>query len=132
MGNDLIPDLNQTIVAAVQARVEAEMLKALSGDEVIASFVTAALQEQVPVTNDRYDRKTEPYVRNVLRKTIKEVTHQAVTRLIEEEMPSIETAIRKSLRRNIDSMTDGLVENLAKQAKGAYGIKIELRLPGDG
>ena len=122
-------DINQIIASAVNARVEAQVLAALSGDEVIGKLVTAALTEQVSATNDRYDSKKVPYLTKIVRDAIKEATAAALRRLIEEEMPVIEEEIRKALRRDIKGIAGQLAGQLTKEATRAYGVTVELKFP---
>lgn len=125
-------DLNQTIVSAVNARIEAEMMKALSGDETIATFVTAALRQKVEVKNARtYTTTSEPFLTNVLRNAIQEVTKAACKRLVEESMPDIEAEIAKALRRDVKRIASTLTESLSKAADKAYGfdVHLELKMP---
>lgn len=122
-------DLNATIASAVNARIEAEVMAALSGDEIIGRLVTAALQQKVG--EERYGRKQTTFLASVLNAAIKDATKAAVARLIEEERPLIEDEIRKALRRNVKTMADAIVGNLAEQASSAYGVSVELRIPGE-
>lgn len=120
-------DLNETIAAAVKARVEAEMMKALSGDETIASFVTAALQQNVQYELN-YRKVTEPYLTHVLRKTIQDATKAAVVALIAEEAPAIEAEIRKALKRETSSIAQALTRSLVDTAGKGYGFNVNLEL----
>lgn len=122
-------DINKIIASAVNARVEAAVLAALSGDEVIGKLVIAALSEQVPATNDRYDSKKTTYINRVLRDSIKEATADALRRVIAEELPTIEEEIRKELRRKVKQIAEGLATQLGEKAASAYGVKVELMLP---
>lgn len=122
-------DLNATIASAVNARIEAEVMAALSGDEIIGRFVTAALQQKVG--EERYGRKQKTFLAAALQEAIKNATKAALGRLIEEERPLIEEEIRKALRRNVKTMADAIVGNLADQASKAYGVSVELRIPGE-
>jgi uncharacterized protein (DUF885 family) len=122
-------DLNATIASAVNARIEAEVMAALSGDEVIARFVTAALQQKVG--DQRYGKQQRTFLAAALETAIKDATKAAVGRLIEEERPLIEDEIRKALRRNVKTMADSIVGNLADKASSAYGVRVELQLPGE-
>lgn len=122
-------DINQIIASAVNARVEAQVLAALSGDEVIGRLVTAALTEQVDATNDRYDHKKVPYLTKVLRDAIKAATAEAVQRLIAEELPAIEEEIRKALRRDVKKIAGQLANQLGEKAANSYGVKVELLFP---
>lgn len=120
-------DLNETIAAAVKARVEAEMMKALTGDETIATFVVAALQQNVQ-HEVNYRKVNEPYLTSVLRKTIQEMTKAAVVRLIAEEAPQIEAEIRKALKRETSSIAQALTRSLVDTAGKGYGFNVNLEL----
>ena len=125
-------DLNQIIVSAVNARVEAQVLAALSGDEVISKYVTAALSEKVLVNpNDRYSHDKERYLTHVLRAAIKDAAKAAVAKLIVEETPLIEEEIRKALRRDIRKIGETLAGTLAARAAEGYGVTVQLNMPGD-
>lgn len=122
-------DLNTVIVSAVNARVEAEMMKALSGDETIGRFVVAALRQNIEVQEPgTYHKHTEPFLRNVLRKAIQEATVAAVQRLVAEELPTIEEEVRKALRRDVKQIAETLTNSLARSAASPYGVKVDLSL----
>lgn len=130
MTADPAPDLNQIIVSAVNARIEAEVTKALSGDDVIGKLVTAALQQ--PVNTDSFRRdKTKTFLAVVLEKAIQEATKKAVTAVLAEEVESIEAAVRVALMTNVQGLAHQLVEGLSERAKQAYGVdvKIDLKMP---
>lgn len=101
-------DLNKTIAAAVNAKVEAGVLAALSGDDVIGRFVTAALSE-----------------------AIKAATAAACKRLVAEEMPAIEAAVLKELRKRLPGIAKDVAETVGKSMTG-YGLKIEFTHPNRG
>lgn len=133
MSNDPTLDLNATITAAVNARIEAEMMKALSGDATIGSFVTAALQQQVEVPKKvGYGTERVPFLRHVLCEAIRKATEDASRRLVEEEMGSIEDAVRKALRRDVGRIAETMSKSLADAAARAYGfnVTVDLRMPG--
>ena len=121
-------DLNKTIAAAVNAKVEAGVLAALSGDDVIGRFVTAALSEPV---RDNYGRRDETFIGYTVREAIKAATKAACVRIVEQEMPSIEEAVRKELRKRIGAIAQGMAENAGKSMTG-YGLKIEFVEPNRG
>lgn len=126
-------DLNATIVAAVNARIEAEMVAALSGDATIGAFVTAALRQTVDVKTGSYTTEKVPFLTVVLRKAIQDATEAAVRKLIAEELPTIEDEVRKALRRDVRGIAEGLTKTLADAATSAYGVKVNiaLRMPSD-
>jgi predicted nucleotide-binding protein (sugar kinase/HSP70/actin superfamily) len=121
-------DINATIAHAINARLEAEMLAALSGDETIAAFITAALQEPVKKDNDSYRHETEPYLHHVLRLALQEAAKSTVARFIEEEVVSIEDQVRKALRRNINQIAETLTKSLVDVAGKPYGVSVEINL----
>src|SRR5690606_27963440 len=109
---DLEKDLNTTIAAAVNARVEAAVMAALSGDELIGRYVSAALTE--PVAQDTYGRKpTKTYLTTVVTEAIQEATTAAVKELVEAERPKIVEEVKKALRRNLPEVADRLVDGLS-------------------
>lgn len=137
MGDEQVTlDLNATIVAAVNARIEAEVAKALSGDETIGRFVSAALQQTVTVKDRNSYRETqEPFLTNVLRNVIQSATKEAVQRFVADEIESIEEEVRKALRRDVKRIATTLSESLVKAAAKPYGVDVhlDLKLPrGDG
>ena len=127
-------DLNAVIANAVSARVQSEMLAALSGDETIGKFVTAALQQRMEVTDSRsYRTEMVPFLTVVLRDTIQNAAKEACKRLVADELPAIEEEIRKALRRNIAGIATAMAKDLGDKAASAYGINVnlELRMPGE-
>lgn len=127
--SDIVLDLDKTITAAVNARVEAEMMKALSGDETIGAFVTAALRQTIEVTaSNGYGKERVPFLTATLRNAIRAATKDAVQRFIAEEMESIESEVRKALRRNLASIADALTTNIVEGAKNGYGISVNLAI----
>lgn len=129
MSDELVLDLNQTITAAVNARIEAEVMKALSGDDTIGRFVTAALQQPVEVKDGRtYRTERVPFLTLTLRQAIQEATKAAVVRLVAEETPKIEDEIRKALRRDIPGIAAGLTEGVTKTVQRGYGINVDVAI----
>ena len=133
---DLTEDLNQTITAAVNARVEASILEAMSGDETIGRYVLAALQQPVP-QRDRYgntSRETQPYITTVLKAAIQKAAKEACERFVAEELGLIEDEVRKALRRDVKRIASSLTESLTKAAGKPYGfdVKLDLKMPSGG
>lgn len=125
-------DLNATITAAVNARVEAEMMKALSGDATIGAFVTAALAEKVDAKHDPYGRAPQiTYLSKVLRDAIQAATKAAVEKLISEEIDNLEAEVRKALRRDLRRIAETLTQSLVSAAGKPYGVNVsvELKMP---
>lgn len=118
-------DLNKTIAAAVNAKVEAGVLQALSSDDVLGRFVAAALNE--PVRRE-YGQGDENFVGRTVREAIKKATQEAAKRAMELEMPAIEEMVRKELRKRIGDISKGIAEQVVKSTTG-YGMRIEFLLP---
>jgi len=127
--DDVTLNLNETIAAAVKARVEVEVLKALSGDEVMGGFVALALQEIVEVKDpSTYNTRKVPFLTRTLEVAVQQATKAAVAKLIIEELPSIEDAVRKALKRNLGTIAATLSESLVKAAERPYGFDVDLSL----
>ena len=124
---DPTQDLNATIASAVNARIEAEVMKALSGDETISHFVAAAMQQPVELTKN-YRTEKVPFLRHVLTKAIQQATEQAVKKLIVEEVESIEAEVRKALRRDLATIASTLTKSLVDAAGTTYGVSVDLSL----
>ena len=127
---DLTADLNTTITAAVQARVEAAVAEALAGGELIGQMVQAALNQTVEVPSaNGYGKDRVPFLRSVLWKTIQQATADAVQRLLVDEQALIEAEVRKAFKRDAPEFAAQMVNNLVEQAKGAYGMRVQVVLP---
>ena len=121
-------DLNATIANAVNARIEAAVTAALSGDEVLGQYVAAALNQ--PITIDRDYRKIKTtYQQHTIRSSIQEATKNAITRVLVEDQELIEDEVRKALRRNLAAIASGIAGSLADHAKKGYGVQVTVRLP---
>jgi hypothetical protein len=127
---DVTPDLDAVITNAVNARIEAEVIKALSGDEVIGRLVMAALQQPVS-SNDFMRSKAKPFLTHVLEKAIQEATKSAVTKILAEEGDRIEQAVRGAILDNVYGFANQLVTGLKDRAGQAYGVdvKVDLKMP---
>ena len=124
--SNLESDLNATITSAINARIEAEVMSALSGDAVVGQFVAAALAQEVGETGYGRDRKKITFMHRTVSKAIQEITAALVLEVIESERETIEREIRKSLRSYIPNMAAGMVDALAGQAKHAsYRISVQ-------
>lgn len=119
-------DLDETITAAVNARVEAAMLEALSGDEVLGQYVTAALQEKV---ENRRTYRTEPYLTMVLKDAIREAAKDALKAVLVEDRERIEDEVRKAIRRDAPKIAQSMVGSLVDRAASTYGLRVELQFP---
>ena len=125
-------NLNETITAAVKAKVEGELIAALSGDAVIGAFVAAALNQKVTVKNAAgYGTTDVPFITKVLQDAIREQAKAALARLIAEEGVNIEAEVAKALRRDLKHIASSLTKSLVDAADKTYGIdvKIDLKMP---
>lgn len=124
-----IPDIDKTIVHAVNARIEAEVFAALAGDEAIGAYVAAALAQTVEVPSRRgYGKEQVPFMHTVLTSAIQTATAEAVRRVINDELPTIEAEVSKALRRNVRGIAEGLAVTLKDAADKAYGVTVNLDL----
>lgn len=123
-------DLNQVIIAAVNARIEASVAAALSGDDVIGKYVAAALNEPIEV-KDRsgYRTRKTSYLREVIDGAIREATKAAVSTVIAEEREAIERAVRAELRERTDALAVQLVGSAVAAVEKPYGVSIKLEYP---
>ena len=129
----LSTDLNATIANAVTARIEAEVTAALSGDEVIGKYVSAALQEPVEVKNNRtYRTEKVPYLRHTLNQAFRAMVKDALARVLEEERETIEAEIRKALKRESGAVAEKFTAALTERAAQSYGITVDVKIPGGG
>lgn len=131
MADEPIPSIDSTIAAAVNARIQAEVMQALAGDEVIGQFVASALQQPVEVKDPRrgsYATSQVPFLTAVLHKAIQDATKEAVARLITAEVATIEEAVRKALRRDITTIAKTLTDSLVVAADKTYGVNVDLTL----
>jgi hypothetical protein len=129
---DLTSDLNQTITAAVQARVEAAVMEALSGDEVVGQFVTAALTQKVKEDHYQSHRDQPTFLAHTLKKAIQGMTQEAVQAVIEEERPAILREVRKALKGKHEEIAQNLVGGMVDSASSPYRLKVDLTWPKDG
>lgn len=125
-------DLNETIRSAVNARIEAAVLEALSGDEAIGKMVVAALQQPIEVPNSRmYSKDKVPYLSHVLANAIRDATKSVVERLLLEEQELIEAEVRKCLRRQAPELASTMVGHIVDTASRSYGVQVSLRMPSE-
>jgi hypothetical protein len=123
-------DLNQVIVSAVQARIEAEVAAALSGDEMIGKYVAAALNQPIEVGRDSYSRgRRTTYLRETIDTAMREATKAVVTQVIAEEREAIERAVRAELRDRVDGLAVQLVNSAVESVEKPYGLSVTLQYP---
>ena len=123
--DDLEINLNETIAAAVKAKIDASVMEALAGDAVIAGFVTAALTE--PVQVDRFDRGKRPtYLEHVLKKAIQEATKEVVGKVIDQEKPKILAEVEKAIGRKTKAIAKATVDQMTERAQWRYGLDVDV------
>ena len=127
--SELVSDLDKTITSAVEARVEAEVLRALSTGDFVGRMVTAALQQPMKDPRDSYSREgPKAWIHWLLRDTIQSAAKSAVARLVEEANAQIEGEVRKALRRNLGSIAEALTQNITESSRNGYGVKVDIQL----
>lgn len=95
-------DLNAVIAGAVQARIETEVATALSGSELMAQYVGAALHQEIDVKDgSSYGKRRTTYLRETIDQAIREATKAAVARVLVEEASTIEAEVAKEIRRRM-------------------------------
>lgn len=126
---NLEADLNATIATAVRARIEAEVTKALAGDEVMSKYVAAALSSEIEVPADRgsYQKRKTTFLREAIDTAIKGATKAAIAKIVAEERAAIEAAVTTELRKNVKNIAAQLVNKVAETTESAYGVTVELK-----
>lgn len=128
MTNPIDSDLNQVIVSAVNARVEAAVAAAMSGDEVMGKYVAAALNQPVEIPDGTsYGKKRVPFLRNVINNAIRDAAKAAVTQVVTEQRPAIEAAVRASIAERLGDLANNLVDGLAKTSASPYSVNVALK-----
>lgn len=130
--SDITQDLNATITHAVQARIEAEVAKAFASDEFLASYITAALQQQIEIKEDYgYSRKKVSFLHHTLSEAVRMATKTAVAKWLATNSAQIEAEVEKALRRETKSIASALAQSLLNAADKTYGVdvKIDLKMP---
>lgn len=128
--SDVSSDLNQVIVSAVQARVEAEVAKALAGDEVVGRMVAAAMNQQVEVPGGRYGEK-RTFLKAVLDKTVQEATKAAVQEAIAGEADAIRAAVAAEVRKRSKEIAASFTDELVENVKKGWSISVAVNGPKD-
>ena len=117
-------DINQIISAAVNARVEAAVLEAMTSSNTMATFVQAALTRKVPSSG--YSRDEKPLLTHLLQTTIEEQTKAVVAEEISKNKEVIRAEVQKALSKSIGVITDSLVDGFVANAEGRYpSIKVQ-------
>lgn len=130
MSINLGPDLDATITAAVNARVEAAVLEALSGDQFIGQMVAKALNAEVEV-GGTYSRKKTTFMQATLNSTIQECVKVATAEAIAERKDEIKDAVRAALSDKIELIATSMADNMVEKASSPYGIRVEMQWPSE-
>lgn len=132
MSNDVNPNLDTIIAQAVEAKISAAVIQALSGDEVLGRYVTAALQQPVEINDGSYNKKKVPFLDHVIRTAMRKAVNAAVVELLEGEVENIKTQVAKQLRASSNTIAEQFVAQLAdKTIKNAYGLSVTLKFPNE-
>lgn len=129
---DTESNLDAIIANAVEAKIETAVATALAGDEMMGRYVTAALQQQVSATNDRYDREKTTFLNKVIADAVRAATKKAVEKYLIEEVELLETHVRKELKKATNTIAAELVKALSETAEKAYGVSVKLDIRGRG
>jgi hypothetical protein len=121
-------DLNEIVARAVTARVDAAVAQALSSDDVLGRYVTAALNQPVNVKVGYQDKKTT-FLHHTITKALQGAVTDAVKRLIVTEAENLERLVGAELRKQREGIAKQLVGSLLNAADQAYGIKVDLVYP---
>jgi hypothetical protein len=127
---ELGADLDATITNAVNARVEAAVAAALSGDNFMSSYVTAALQQHVEVNKaGGYGKEKVTFLHKVVSESVREAVGAAIRRHIQEDTDALEKIVVDELRRQRALIARQLVASLTDAADKTYGIQVNLVMP---
>lgn len=122
---DMSTDINATIVAAVNAKVSAEVFAALNTDEVMSGFITTAMMQ--PVKVEQYGSKTEPYLTVVIRKAIQEATKAAIAEWMADNEGVLKARVREALSTQVEDMAGALVQGAISSTGGYYSTKVDVK-----
>lgn len=124
--------LDAIIKDAVSTRIEAEVIKALAGDEFIGRMVASALQQQVevPDPNRSYGKMKVPFLTHTIQTTIRSATEAAVKKVVAEEADAIEEQVRRAVKREAAAFAEGVTSSLLRAAESNYRVGITVKLPG--
>jgi hypothetical protein len=125
MTTDLGKDINATIVAAVNAKVTAEVFAALNSDEVFGQFVSQAMME--PIQPDRYSSKREPYITNVIRTAIQKATREAINEWMKDNEGVVKSKVRDALALRMEDLAGALVEGAIEATGSNYSTKVDVK-----
>lgn len=127
---ELGADLDATIANAVNARVEAAVAAALSGDDFMGKYVTAALRQTVEVPSaNGYGKDRVTLLHKVVSQSVAAAVEAAIKRHIQEDTDALERVVVDELRKQRALIARRLVDSLTDAADKAYGIKVSLQMP---
>lgn len=126
MSSPIDGDLNQVIVSAVNARVEAAVAAAMSGDEVMGKYVAAALNQQIEVGNS-YNRKQTTFLRHTIDNAMRDAAKVAVAEAIAEQKSVIVAAVKDSIVERLGLLANNMVDALADTATNPYAISVDVK-----
>lgn len=123
-------DLDATIASAVNARVEASVAAALSGDDFMGKYVTAALRQTVEVqAANGYSKDKVSLLHKVVSDSVRAAVVEAIRKHIKEDNDALERIVVDELRRQRSLIAKQLVASLTNAADKAYGIEVNLKMP---
>ena len=143
MGDNLAEDLNATIASAVNARIEAQVAEAMSGDAVLGQYVQSALRQTVEVNkrdggygkerDGGYGKERVTFLSATLGEAIRAATKAAVAAYFAQHADDLEAEVAKALRRNSKDIAVTLIESLTTAAAKPYGVNVamSLKMPND-
>lgn len=123
--DELGESLNETIAAAVKARIEAKVTESLASDEVIGRYVTAALSRPVEERGlSRRDRTS--YLDHVIRRAIEDATRDAVTTAIEAHKPQIQAEVERKIAQRTKAIAKATTDAMVDKATWRYGLDVSI------
>lgn len=130
--NEIDDSLDAIITKGVEAKIDAAVMQALSGDEVFANYVTAALSQKVEIkTNNSYRTREVSFLHHTVTKAIQNAVQDAVVEALAEDTLRIQEVVRKKVKASSDHIAEQFARNLADKAGNAYGFRLEMKWPGE-
>lgn len=119
MSNTVSPALDDMIIAAVNSQIETKVFEALTSDDAIRAYVSAALEERVK-EGDSYSTKYDKFISVTVKNAVREMTKQVVVESIKEHEDIIKAEVADALRNSIGVITESLVDGFVANAAGRY------------
>lgn len=118
-------DINQIIASAVNARVEAAVLEAMTNDNTMRTFVQAALNQK---SREGYGREEKTLLNRLLENAIQEQTKAVVAEEVRKSADAIRAEVRAALEQSIGVISDSLVDGFVASAESRYpSIEVNFR-----